>query len=206
MTRAPASFRSRHTPRVRGPCITPAREPTTAPTPAMPPASGSHMWAPKRGRGTPAATAIGASLDTIIVAAFSRGRLAQGGRAPSPGGGRGTKMLPIISTVFTIKLLCTYATVPGTNPSARSVSSKSPKWPRRLRTRAGGGPEWALLIPRPCEAVQSTPAPSRGGRTRSSKTSASPASARRPLGLDTTCRDARGSRRRRFLFHLWTWV
>lgn len=68
-----------------------------SPPPAMPPAAarrpsngGHHMWAPKRGRDTPTATAIGANLDNTIVAAFPHGRLSQGGRVPSPDRSRGT--------------------------------------------------------------------------------------------------------------------
>jgi len=51
---------------------------------------GHHMWAPKRGRDTPTATAIGANLDNTIIAAFPHGRLSQGGRVPSPDRSRGT--------------------------------------------------------------------------------------------------------------------
>ena len=58
--------------------------------PRRPSNGGHHMWAPKRGRDTPTATAIGANLDNTIIAAFPHGRLSQGGRVPSPDRSRGT--------------------------------------------------------------------------------------------------------------------
>ena len=99
-----------------------------------------HIWAPKRGRGAPTATTIGTSLDTSIVAAFPSGWLAQGGRARSPDGGRGTRMFSFISIVFTIKLLSRMPLRPAPAPARAAFS---PKVPSGLTGRA---PAWGAAL------------------------------------------------------------
>ena len=86
--------------------------------------------------GAPTATTIGAGLDTSIVAAFLSGWLAQGGRARSPDGGRGTRKLPFISIVFTIKLLSRTPLRPAPAPARAAFP---PKVPSGLTGRA---PAW----------------------------------------------------------------
>ena len=103
------------------------------------------------GRGAPTATAIGASLDTSIVAAFLSGWLAQGGRARSPDGGRGTRKLPFISIVFTIKLLSRMPLRPAPAPARAAFP---PKVPSGLTGRA---PAWGAALSGRC--------PSRVART-----------------------------------------
>ena len=81
---------------------------------------GHHMWAPKRGRDTPTATAIGANLGSITVAAFQHGRLSQGGRVPSPDRSRGTAQFSRSSWVSCM------AVCPAPAPARAAFTSNVP--------------------------------------------------------------------------------
>ena len=118
---------------------------------------------PKRGRGAPTATTIGAGLDTSIVAAFLSGWLAQGGRARSPDGGRGTRKLPFISIVFTIKLLSRTPLRPAPAPARAAFPPKVPSGLTGAHPR--GGPEWLLPLPRRGHAAGRPDAEQRAART-----------------------------------------
>jgi len=203
VTRPPASPRTRNTPRsARAAHDTSAR--AYQPPRRDPSTAAAHMGPEARSgaRRQPQPLAP-ASTPALLPPSQAAGSL-RGGRARSPDGGRGTRMFPFISIVFTIKLLTRMPLRPA---PAQARAAFSPKVPSGLTGRApawGGGPEWLLPLPvawapgcgtARCadKAVQSAPAPSSGSRTRSSWASSPRTCTRRRSGLHRACEDVRGS-------------
>ena len=142
MTRPPASPAQETRPGVRGPCMTPARVLTIAPTSD---ASGRRTVTLQRRQPQMGPEARSGRADSHNHWRRPRHqhccrlpkRLARSGsRARSPDGGRGTRKLPFISIVFTIKLLSRMPLRPAPAPARAAFH---PKVPSGLTGRA---PAW----------------------------------------------------------------